>query len=156
MSLLRNLRLRFSPLRLKDPDFGDLLYMYIPNAPERSYWEASHWLFAPTGREVEIDLPGNESGPMAEARQFYLALPAQFPNVLEAARPGLERVFREWYGRPVSVDLWRDVKLAGFSLEDPRATPVQWQIFFEATGAKWLGIIIPFRDGIPDSEVVDT
>ena len=156
MSLLHDLKLRFSPPRLDDPDFGELRYMYISAAPERSYWESAHWLFTPTGKEVEIDLPGSESGPLPEARQFYLTLPAQFPRLLELARPALDRVFHAWYARPVSHDIWQDVKLAGFGLEDPRATPVQWSMFFEATGAKWLGIIVPFRDEIPGSEVVDT
>jgi hypothetical protein len=36
---LQGLKLRVSPPRMSDPDFGSLLFMYIPNAPERSYWE---------------------------------------------------------------------------------------------------------------------
>ena len=155
MSLLHNLKLRISPLRLQDADFGELLFMYIPNAPERSYWEAQ-WRFPPTDTTVGIDLLGPESGPVPEARSFYHALPARFASLLKAARPELDRVFRDWYDRPVADDLWSDVKLAGFGLEDPRARPVSWQMYFEATGKKWLGIVIPFEDDTPGTAVVDT
>lgn len=156
MSLLHKLKLRFAPPRLNDPDFGELLYMHVPNAPERSYWEGARWFFEPTGQEVGVDLPGGEAGPLPEARNFYLALPSRFPHLLDLARPGLDRVFRSWYERPISNDIWQDVKFVGFGLEDPRARPVEWQMFFEAVGAKWLGIIIPFRDEKPETEVVDT
>lgn len=40
MSFLDNLKRRLSPTRLEDPDFGPLRFMYISNAPQRSYWEA--------------------------------------------------------------------------------------------------------------------
>jgi hypothetical protein len=153
--VLHNLRLRFAPPRLQDEEFGELVFMYIPSAPERSYWEAQ-WQFPPTGTTVEIDLLGPEAGPVPETRSFYRALPARFELLLKAATPELDRVFRHWYDRPIAGDLWSDVKLAGFGLEDPRARPVSWQMYFEATGKKWLGIVIPFEDDSPGTAVVDT
>ena len=74
MGLLHNLKLRFSPPRRQDPEFGELLFIYIQNAPERSYWEAK-WRFPPTDTSIDIDLLGPESGPLPEARSFYHALP---------------------------------------------------------------------------------
>ncbi|HEX7787780.1 MAG TPA: hypothetical protein VF653_16295, partial [Methylomirabilota bacterium] len=71
MGLLDLLRLRFSPPRITDADFGHLLFMYIPNAPERSYWEGE-WLFPSTQSVISIGLPGDERGPLLESRQFYL------------------------------------------------------------------------------------
>jgi hypothetical protein len=53
MGLLHNLKLRLFPPRLVDPDFGDLLFMFIPNAPQRSYWERE-WTFPNTGTVVSI------------------------------------------------------------------------------------------------------
>lgn len=155
MSLLHELKLRFAPPRLHDAEFGELVFMYIPNAPERSYWEAK-WRFPPTDTIVEIDLLGSESGPGPEARGFYRALPGRFASLLGAAAPELDRVFRGWYERPIADDLWSDVKLAGFGVENPRERPVSWQMYFEATGKKWLGIVIPFEDDTPGTAVVDT
>jgi hypothetical protein len=37
-----------------------------------------------------------------------------------------------------------ELKLAGFGLEDPKATPVEWDIAFETTGDNWLGITVSF------------
>jgi len=33
MGFLRNLKLRFRPPRITDPDFGSLDFVFIPNAP---------------------------------------------------------------------------------------------------------------------------
>ena len=48
------------------------------------------------------------------------------------------------------------VKLSGFSVENPQAYPVAWDISFETTGDKWLGITIPFVGDEPREAVVDT
>jgi hypothetical protein len=156
VTFLRKLRLRFSPPRLQDPDFGELVFMYIANAPEKSYWEGEEWLFPPTGTRVGLDLLGDESGPLHDSRPFYLSLPARFPQLLALVRPALDQVFRHWYARPISADIWKDVKLTGFGLPDPRVQPLYWEISFEATGDKWLGITIPFQAETPGTPVVDT
>ena len=155
MGLLDRLRLRFSPPRITDADFGHLLFMYIPNAPERSYWEGE-WLFPGTQSVISIGLPGDERGPLLESRQFYLDLPGRFEGILAAARPRLAEVFRSWLQQELPEDIFTAVKLAGFGVEDPRARPLEWDMSFETTGPKWLGIVIPFRDDTPQEAVVDT
>jgi hypothetical protein len=155
MGFLHNLKLRFSPPRITDPDFGSLLFMFIPNRPERSYWECE-WTFPKTGTTISISLPGGESGPMPEARQFYLGLPARFDRILALSRPKLEQVFKAWLDQDLPQDIFTVVKLAGFGLEDAKARPVQWDISFETTGAKWLGITIPFVNDIAQDAFVDT
>lgn len=155
MSFLQRLKLRFSPPRLVDPDFGDLLFMYIPNAPERSYWECE-WRFPKTGDVVSIGLPGTEEGPLPESRAFFLALPDRFEVILEAARPKLSQIFRSWLDRDIPQNLFSELKLAGFGLEDPKATPVEWDIAFETTGEKWLGITVPFIGDSAQEPTVDT
>src|SRR5437870_4693696 len=155
MSFFHNLKLRFSPPQLSDPDFGSLTFMFIPNSPEQSYWECE-WTFPPTRTEVSIGLPGGESGPLAEARQFYLSLPGRFEEIIAAARPKLAEVFKAWLEQDLPQDIFSVVKLAGFGLEDAKANPIEWDISFETTGDKWLGIIIPFVGGTPQEAVVDT
>ena len=155
MSFLQRLKLRFSPPRRVDPDFGDLLFMYVPNAPERSYWECE-WKFPRTGDVVSIALPGTESGPLPESRAFYLALPDRFEAILEAARPQLSQVFRSSLNRDLPENLFSELKLAGFSVEDPKATPVVWDIAFETTVGRWLGIAIPFVGETAQEPTVDT
>jgi hypothetical protein len=155
MGILKNLKLRFSPPRITDADFGSLLFMFIPNAPERSYWECE-WKFPTTGTEISIGLPGGESGPLPVARQFYLSLPGRFEQILAAARPQLQEVFRTWLQQDLPQDIFTVVKLAGFGLDDARAQPVQWDISFETTGDKWLGIIIPFVGDTAQKATVDT
>jgi hypothetical protein len=155
MGSLHNLKLRFSPPRIADPDFGSLRFMFIPNAPERSYWECE-WKFPETGTEISIGLPGGESGPLPESRQFYLSLAVRFDQILAAARPQLQEVFRTWLRQDLPQDIFTVDKLAGFGLEDAKAQPVQWDISFETTGDRWLGIVIPFVGGTAQKATVDT
>jgi hypothetical protein len=155
MGLLTQLRLRFRPPRLEDRDFGTLLFMYIPRAPENSYWEGE-WLFPATGTKVSIALPGGPEGPDPQTRSFYLALPAQFDDLLNHVRPALDKVFRDWIGRPLHGDLWEDVRLSGFGISDLRTVPISWDVGFETNGEKWLGITIPFLGDVPQDPVVDT
>jgi hypothetical protein len=156
MGLLKQLQLRFRPPRRDDKDFGPLVYMYIPHAPERSYWEGE-WLFPATKTPVAIALRGTvEGGPDAQSRAFYLSLPERFDRIMELARPSLDCVCREWLGRPLNADVWGDVKLAGFSVEDPGAVPASWDVSFETSGEKWLGITVPFVGDHPEDPIVDT
>ena len=155
MGFLHNLKLRFSPPRIEDPDFGSLLFMFIPNAPERSYWECE-WQFPKTGTAISICLQGDERGPLPESRQFYLDLPARFEQILGAARPGLQEVFMTWFKQDLPEDIFSVVKLAGFDVEDVRKRPLQWDIAFETTGEKWLGITIPFVGDEAQTATVDT
>jgi len=48
------------------------------------------------------------------------------------------------------------MKLAGFGVEDMSGSPPRWDISFETTGDKWLGITIPFTGDVPQDPVVDT
>ncbi len=154
MGILHNLKLRFSPPRIADPDFGSLLFMFIPNAPERSYWECE-WKFPKTGTEISIGLPGEECGPSPEARNFYLSLPGRFEQIIAAARPQLQEVFRERLQQDLPHDIFTVVKLAGFGLEDAKQQPIHWDISFETTGETWLGIIIPFVGDTAQKATVD-
>jgi len=155
MAFLHNLKLWLSPPRMTDPDFGVLLFMHISKWPERSYWECE-WSFPKTGTVVGIVLRGGEGGPLPEARQFYLSLPARYEQILVACRPRLEQVFNEWLHQPLPQDIFSVVKLSGFGLEDPREQPVQWDVGFETTGDDWLGITIPFVGETAMEAVVDT
>ena len=155
MGLLKELGLRLHPPTLEDPDFGRLQYMYIPRDPSLSYWEGE-WVFPPTGTKVAISLPGSVDGPIESGRQFYLSLPARFEDILRSVRPALEGVFGRWLERTMDPDIWREVTLAGFSVDDPDAVPTAWDVSFETTGEKWLGITIPFMGDDPHEAIVDT
>jgi len=155
MGFFHNLKLRFSPPRMTDPDFGSLLFMYIPIAPERSYWEGE-WKFPKTGTMIGIGLPGGEHGPIPEARQFYLSLPARFEQILAAARPRLEETFNTWLEQPLPQDIFTVLELSSFGVDDAKARPLRWDIGFETKGGKWLGITVPFIGDAPQEAVVDT
>jgi hypothetical protein len=129
--------------------------MHIPQRPEKSYWEGE-WLFPPTGSNVTISLPGTLGGPNDDARAFYSALPRSFDRIIEAVRPALDSVFRERIGRPLSANMWQDVKLAGFGVENPGGVPTTWDVGFETTGEKWFGVTIPFVGDRPQEAIVDT
>lgn len=155
MGIFHNLKLRFSPPRIIDPDFGNLLFMFIPNDPQRSCWTCE-WRFPKAGTEISIVFPGDESGPLPEARKFYLSLPGRFEQILEAARPRLEEVVRSRLQQALPQDIFTVVSLAGFGVEDPTAQPVEWDVEFETIGDVWLGITIPFVGDIAQKAVVDT
>jgi len=155
MRFFHKLKLRIAPPSITDPDFGRLLFMYIPNAPERSYWECE-WRFPKTGAVVGIGLPGNEDGPRQAGRQFYLALADRFEQILAAARPKLKEVFQMWLQRELPADVFTVVKLSGFHVENPEQQPLKWSVLFEATGDRWLGITVPFVADEPQEAIVDT
>lgn len=155
MSLLTKVLGWFQPPALDDPTFGRLLFMRMDRDPSLSYWEGE-WEFPPRGRKVSIGLPGGEEGPREEGRAFHAALPERFDEIVRLARPRLDEVFRRWFDRPLHDDLWQDVELAGFGLEDPTANPIEWDVSFETTGDKWLGITVPFLGDEPGVATVDT
>lgn len=155
MAFLRNLRLRLRPRRMTDPDFGELVFQPVSNAPERSYWECQ-WRFPPTGQPVFLSLSGGETGPNEEIRKFYLSLPARFQTILSACRPALEQVSNQWLHQSLSSDVFSDFKLSGFEVEDPGRDPVQWSVSFETAGSTWLGVTIPFDGAAAREPVVDT
>src|SRR5262245_13652530 len=95
MSFLNSLRLPFFPVKIIDPIFGQLTFMYIAPRPETSYWE-SEWKFPKTGTSVSIGLRGNESGPYLESREFFLCLPQRWAEILKQVKPLLSTVLQEW------------------------------------------------------------
>ena len=155
MGLVRNLKLWLSPLRMTDTDFGNLMFMHFSKFPERSYWEGE-WTFPCTGSPVAIALQGGENGPRPEAREFYLNLIGSFPQILTLCRPRLEQVFKGWLNQPLPEDVLGVLKLSGFGLEDATQQPVRWDVSFETTGEKWLGITIPFVGDTAGEAIVDT
>ena len=155
MGLLDRVLAPFRPPSMDDPTFGRLLFMRIKRDPSKSYWEGE-WLFPPTATRVAIALPGGDAGPTPEGRAFYSGLEPRFEEIMAAVQPQLDKVFRDWLKRPLSEHLWTDVKLAGFGVEDPSASPLEWDVAFETTGEKWLGITIPFVGDLAQEPVVDT
>jgi hypothetical protein len=101
-------------------------------------------------------LPGTLDGPSDQARQFYRDLSEHFERHLTHALPHLDRAFHEWLDRHLQADLWKDVRLSGFDVQDPSATPTAWDMMFETIGNKWLAITIPFVGDVPQDGVVDT
>ena len=130
-------------------------YMFIPNHPQRSYWEAE-WIFPPTSTPVSIGLDGDDTGPRRDFQEWYLSLPSRFPDLLERAKPALAKVFRTWLDQDLPEDLFSAVILSGFGVKDPSAAIISWDMSFETTGEKWLGITIPFSGLEPGEAVVDT
>ena len=105
---------------------------------------------------ISIGIPGGEEGPSSAARQFYLDLPGRFEEILEAARPRIVEVFRTCLEQDLPQDIFTVVKLSGFGLEDVKSRPLQWNISFETTGKKWLGIVVPFVGDTAQQAIVDT
>jgi hypothetical protein len=154
MDFLRSLRLQFCPLKKDDPDFGKLLYMYISNHPEKSYWECE-WKFPPTRTIISISLPGDELGPYPEVRAFYKEIILKYEEVLALVRPQLSVLFKERFNKELPADIYSELKLSGFSLDGIQSHPFKWNISFETIGDKWLGIMIPFEGDTPHKAVVD-
>ena len=68
----------------------------------------------------------------------------------------MEQVFKTWLQQKLPQDIFTVVKLAGFGVEDLKTQPLHWDISFETTGEKWLGIIITFEGDAAQETVVDT
>ena len=154
--LFREIRLRFWPPRIQDPDFGSLIFMYIPNDPKKSYWEAM-WTFPPVNNQIAIGLGGDEQGPARESRKFYLSMIERYPSILEVVRAPLTDQLRQWWNQELPEDVFEVVKLSGIQLEsDPTVDPVSWEIAFETIRGKWLGIVVPFVGDVPQTPTIDT
>jgi hypothetical protein len=155
MGFVHNIKLWLSPPKMIDPVFGKLVFMHIEKHPERSYWEGE-WKLPGSGHAVGISLRGGEDGPSEDVRRFYLHLPERIEQILERCRPQLAKVFGEWLNRQIPEDLFSELKLGGFDVEDPNGHLLLWSVSFETTGEKWLGITIPFVDDAAGDAEVDT
>ena len=155
LGFFERLKLGFRPLLREDPEFGSLSFVYVANRPDRSYWEAE-WLFPPVGYRVAINLDGDLAGPTEEARSFYRARVIAFEETIREVRPQLEKVAIAWLDRPLAVNLWDDLKLAGLGTDDLNASPRTWDISFETTGKRWLGITVPMIGDRAQEAQVDT
>jgi len=51
------LKLQFSRIRIADPDFGEMTFMFVFKAPEKSYWEGK-WTIPNSGKAIEAELYG--------------------------------------------------------------------------------------------------
>jgi hypothetical protein len=155
MGILHNLKRRFSLLKIQDPDFGSMRFVYISNNPKASYWEGE-WLFPATNSLISFSLPGGEAGPNPEGRQFLLELSARFGTIVEAIRLQLAQVAREWLETDLPGDLFTLFTLTGFGVDEIGQGEPKWDVSFESTGDLWLGISIPFTGDKADTPVVDT
>ena len=121
----------------------------------KSYWECE-CVFPPTATPISVVLPGDESGPFAEARAIYLAVIEEFDELVARALPAIGKAYREWTGRALSENVRDDLELSGLAIDSPFADGLsRWQVTFETVGEQWIGITIPFIDGIPQEAVVD-
>jgi hypothetical protein len=155
MDFLHNLKLRFSRIRIHDSDLGEMFFIFVSNAPERSYWEGQ-WTLPSTGTLVEVSLPGGETGPLLSAKEFIFGLPDRFEQIFAAARPKLEQVFQRSLRQELPVNMSTAVKLCGIGVENPEGRPIHWDIYFETTGPRLLGITIPFVDDVAQDAVVES
>ena len=155
MGFLSDMKLWFSPPKIVDPVFGTLVFMEIKKHPERSYWEGE-WAMPGAFNPVGISLNGGRDGPSRESRDFYLSLPDEIEQILERCRPPLGKVFRDWLNRELPKNLFSELKLTGFDVDDPKENPPHWRVLFETTGEEWLGIAIPFIGEIVGDAEVDT
>ena len=147
------MKLWLSPPKIVDPVFGKLVFMHIEKHPERSYWEGE-WKMPESNHSIGISLRGEEQGPSEDSRSFYLSLPDRIEQIIERCRPPLAKVFREWLNKDTPADIFSELKLTGFDIDDPNERPLRWSVQFETTGAKWLGITIPFvEDSAGDAEI---
>ncbi|MEK7674711.1 MAG: hypothetical protein AAB676_02605 [Verrucomicrobiota bacterium] len=111
MGIIRNLKFRFWPPQLIDPEFGFLSFKHLPKNPAAAYWKGE-WKFPITQFNIAIRLPGDEKGPFPQSRQFLLELPQRFENILALARPRLAEVFKEWLEQELPKDVFRVVDMA--------------------------------------------
>jgi hypothetical protein len=148
--------MQFKPPKIQDPDFGELIFMFISNAPKRSYWEGE-WLFPPANTKIGITLDGDEYGPNQDARKWYLDyIPSRYDEMKKMISPILKIALRKWTNENIEGDVYRYVKLVGIGVENSKVDPTKWDISFETTGKKWLFISIPFIGNDPQEAEIDT
>jgi hypothetical protein len=155
MGFVHNLKFWLAPPKIVDPVFGMLTFTHIAKHPERSYWEGE-WKVPGRGCSIGISLHGEEDGPTEDSRKFYLNLPERIDQILERCRPPLAKVFREWLNREMPDDIFSELKLTGFDVDDPNCQPLRWSVSFETTAEKWLGFTVPFVDDVAGDAEIDS
>ena len=124
MKFIHKLKLYLFPTKLNAPYFGDMLFMYISNNPESSYWECK-WKFPVTGKVIEITLPGTEENPFPESRDFYIELIDKYDEILNSIHSMLTSVFRTWLSQDLPNDIFTVLKLSGFCVENPKDEKIE-------------------------------
>jgi hypothetical protein len=152
MKFFKAIRDRFRTPRMVDPDFGELAYM-------GSYWEGE-WTFPPTETTISIFLPGDESGPYPESRQWNFDLIPRYPKILELAKPLLTSKLADmadwWLEGDMPEDIFTVVRLTGFGVTDPRTDPIEWNVSFETIGDRWVSVTVNFVGDEPEVASADT
>lgn len=97
---------------LHDPVLGPLACHVMHGAHQ---W-VGEWVWPPTGRTIEIGLPGTPTEPSPMARALLLAMQAQAEVVMEAARPSL-RAWRASLRRPAHVDPFSVMSVVGMWID---------------------------------------
>lgn len=156
MGFFHNLKLQYRPPRKSDPEFGEMIFMYMPkSAPGKSYWEATIYL-PQLATRVEISLEGGEEGPAEISKEFYRKLIPKFDAIITAARPLLAKEYLQWMDEEIPEDIFSVLTPPGFGVEDPAEVPAKWDMMFETKGEKWRAISVYFEGDKPVRSEVDT
>src|SRR5436309_15624115 len=117
------------PRWISDPELGVLLFMFMPSAPDLSYWTCEHPLRG-VGQNIRVELPGREGGPDSEARRFYLDLQRRFDKVLSAATRKRARCAQSCLKGEARQDLFSILKVTTIRIENANNHPARWSIIF--------------------------
>lgn len=158
MSFLRKL---FSTPRLQamnDPDFGRIGFFPSKVGGARGIWQTidDGNVLSESARLGFCSIPGDLSGPFAEARAFLLGKRDLLKEVWEQAAPALEGIRAHWRPDTAGRPLREVFVLTSLGMEDPIADPPVWEVSFEPRDGAWIFASVCFEGAAVIATSCDT
>jgi len=141
MGVLQNIGDAMFGKRIVDPFFGQLQFdrtemLTRPGQPRsRKYFQ--YWLgrlqFEPTGTEVGVCLPADETGPTEDQRSVFRELASRWTSMIDPLTDALYPEYRQWFAEtpahqmPNPQEVFQLLELVGFQIEHPTLYPSRKQ-----------------------------
>lgn len=139
MALFQRLKRFVFGLHLDHPVFGNLAYESHTRwkdftSHEKLPGKYTQWVgfpvFPPTGKRIQVFLPGDEAGPADEQVACYQHLIERWSKLFDSISPQLYDVYRKWFpdsaeARDENIDhMKRTIQLWWVHIENPKHDPI--------------------------------
>lgn len=117
---------------IKDPDFGFISYEPPYKEGDEGFWQMyDDWEHPESNAKVGCSaIPGDETGPFQEARQFLLSKRNNLGGLWSLCHDELIKAIERWYQKEDTKDPKEIYYLSSLSVESSKCD--EWEVSFEA------------------------
>lgn len=146
LSFFKNLFTKPAPvLQMNDPDFGLIRFFPDHGDGRGGSWSMDNeWPVPFQEQEVGcVGIPGDSSGPAADARAFLLSKKAHLNDIWPLAEPHIRELLEDWPGFE-GVEPRDAFYISCIAKE---RAPNGWEVCFETRpGLKWINFCLQIED----------